>query len=236
MDTQRCIWMDAKAVEYQLCPLKHNCDACDFHKEMLQGCRAHTGATSSALMNLRDPEPDLIQFHPGLQYINGHYWYKRIGAGKIRIGLNAFVWQLFSSTHHVLMPALETLLVKEQCFSWLVLESGIVYLKSPFPGRVTAINPIFAPESNLNPPYFLLPESELWFLELQVDDDSFRSIQILAQDAYLEVVTHDQERLRTLTDSTADKVEYSLSRISQLSKHDFGRYLRQISEGRILIC
>lgn len=236
MKSQRCIWMDAKAIEYQLCPLKQNCDACDFYQEMLGGHRSHPAGANTALINLRDPESTLAQFHPGLQYIPGHFWYKRTGAGRIRLGIDAFLWQIFSSARKVLMPAMDTDFAIDQCFSWLLVEGGLVYLKTPFRGRVSGINEIFSERSKVNTPYFLLPEPELWFIELQLFEEDFQGPKILSHNEYIAMIEADQGRLQSLTHPEFDPGSHSLSRISQLTKQSLGRYLHQIGENRILIC
>jgi len=236
MDTTRCIWMDAEAVPYQLCPLKQNCDSCDFHKEMMAGCQGHFSRRNTALMTLRDPDEVLIQFHPGLQYIPGHYWYKRTGSGKIQIGLDAFIWQILSSTHEVLAPSTNTFLAKNQCFSWLLIKGGIVYLKTPFKGTVININPVFHSGSPLNPSLFLSPEPDLWFMELEVSEEDVKSCDTYTKQGFIDQVKHDHEKLQLLSENPQEETSFSLSRISQLTKQDFAAYLRIIGDGRILIC
>jgi glycine cleavage system H lipoate-binding protein len=236
MDTTRCIWMDAEAVPYQLCPLNQNCDSCDFHKEMMAGCQGHFSRRNTALMTLREPDEVLIQFHPGLQYIPGHFWYKRTGAGKIQVGLDAFIWQILSTANQVLAPASNTYLAQNQCFSWLLINGGIVYLKTPFEGTVMETNPAFHSGAPLNPSLFLSPEPDLWLMELETSEEMIKSYDVYTKQGFIDQVSQDQTRLRQLSETPQEETSFSLSRISQLTKQDFAAYLRIIGDGRILIC
>ena len=236
MDTRPCIWMDAKAVEYQLCPLKGNCDACEFHQKMVLGCQSHSTRVGSALMNIRDPDEALIEFHPGLQYLPGHFWYRRTGMGKIRIGVDGFIWQLFPSTTQVLLPSVETEVLENQCFSWLLIEGAIIYVKAPFKGRVTATNPLFTKTAALNPQLFLSPNSDLWFIEIACEDSIIKALDSLTHKDFYKITQADQSLLKRMTATQAMEGVFSLSRISQLTKQQLSEYLRKVSDGRILIC
>jgi len=234
MDTQKCIWMDAGVVEYQLCPLKQNCDLCDFHKEMIRGCRTSTHEPSKTKLTLRSPEASVAQFLPGLQYLQGHFWYKRVAAGRVRIGIDAFLWQLFSFTHKVIIPRSGGDLIKDQCFGWLILDGGIIYLKTPISGKITAVNPYFEAENIPGPQHSSTPENELWFLEI-AEDDPLGKVS-LNKEQYFTQIQQDCRDFKelNLTEHQADTP--APPRISQFDKHNFTKYLKSISNNRAFIC
>ena len=234
METQKCIWMLAGSVEYQLCPLKQNCDQCDFHNKMLRGGRQGQ-AGEPVTMVIRNPEPSLIQFTAGLQFLHRHFWIKRTGEGKVRIGVDAFMWQILSSVQKIVSAKVNSHLVQNQCFTWFQLRDGIIYLRTPIPGKILQINPLFNAERILDTHLYLSPEEELWFVELELEESS-NEVAFLSKDAYLEQVTEDIALFNDLRASSTDGTSPVIAQRSLMSKKEFSFYLQKTSDSLIYIC
>ena len=226
--------MEAGAVEYQLCPLKQNCDLCDFHKEMIRGCRTDFPKSTSAKLGLRYPDDSVLQFQPGLQYLNGHFWYRRIAAGRIRLGIDAFLWQLFSLVQKVITPKSKSILIKDQCFSWLVLAGGIIYLRTPIPGEIMEVNPFFQTGEIKDSHLYLAPESELWIMEME--ESEHENYDCLSQDRYFAQARQDCDKFNKLVKGYGHSENFIPPGISRLKKSDFSKYLRSISNDHAFIC
>jgi len=234
MDSQKCIWMDAGAVEYQLCPLKLNCDLCDFHKEMIRGCRTHSSRSVSTMLGIRCPDDSVVQFQPGLQYLEGHFWFKRIAAGRIQLGIDAFLWHLFSSFHRLLTPKNTPVLIQDQCFGWLLLEGGIIYLRTPIAGKVVAVNPFFLAEEIKDTHLYLAPEHELWIVELEVSTpNKFTS---LSRDQYTSQAKEDCSKFENINRVQDDSELSTRFRYPRMDKREFSKYLLMISDNHAFIC
>lgn len=235
MDTKKCIWMDAGAVAYQLCPLKQNCELCDFHKEMVRGCRTHSIARKASLVTMKVPEESVIHFVPGLQYLPGHFWYRRIADGKIRIGIDKFLWQLFSAAQKVVTPEDKTTLRANQCFAWLLLGGGIIYLRTPIPGRILGSNPLFLNQDIEDAHLYLSPEPELWLLELEVSDLS--GFENLTREKYINQTQHDYRRFKALKSPENLRSQAPIfPGAAEITRNEFSKYLRAISDNQIYIC
>ncbi len=235
METRKCIWMDAGAVEYQLCPLKQNCELCDFHKEMARGCRTHSREGNVSQVNVKAPSESALNFIPGLQYLPGHFWFKRVADGRIRVGIDAFLWQLFSSIHKVVTPEDKTILIQNQCFSWLLLGSGIIYLRTPIPGIIIRTNPIFLEQTLEVPHLHLSPESDLWLIELEVGD--LVGFEYLTKDQYLNQTRDDCQRFRNLNSPREQDSQIPIRPgVTEITRNDFSKYLRAISNNQIYVC
>jgi len=109
-------------------------------------------------------------------------------------------------------------------------------LKTPFQGTVIDTNPVFHSGAPLNPSLFLSPEPELWLLELETSEEMIKAFEVYTKQGFIDLVAQDQARLRQLSETPPEETDFSLSRISQLTKKDFAAYLRIIGDGRILIC
>ncbi|MEA3287052.1 MAG: hypothetical protein U9Q77_06720 [Candidatus Marinimicrobia bacterium] len=234
MDSQKCIWMEAGVVDYQLCPLKQNCDLCDFHKEMIRGCRTQFSESTSAKIGLRYPDDSVLQFQPGLQYLDGHFWYRRTAAGRLRLGIDSFLWQLFSSIQKVITPKNGSILVQDQCFSWLLLEGGIIYLKTPIQGQILEINPFFQTGEIKDTHLYLAPENELWILELEESEQ--QKYHSLSKDQYFAQAEEDCNKFHKLIQTPGSPEQFTHPRTSHLTKNDFSKYLQSITDNHAFIC
>ncbi|NQV14613.1 hypothetical protein HQ531_04075 [bacterium] len=232
MDTKKCIWMEAGAVEYQLCPLNQNCDLCDYHKEMTNGFRPRITHSDGAKINFWVPGSATTQFIPGLQYLSGHFWIKRVASGQIRLGIDAFLWRLFSSVYKVVTPKIRTDLADKQCFSWLFLNGGIIYLRTPVPGQIIETNPLF--QEDVIQDSHLYPTSDLWLLGLEEHGKS--QLEFLSKEKYLLQTGEDCMKLKSYfpVDQESDKI--SIIGNHQLDKSEFSSYLQAISFNHAFIC
>ncbi len=234
MNTEKCIWMESGSVEYQLCPLKQNCDLCDFHKEMIRGSRTHSPQTKASVISLRAPHTSTIQFTPGLQYLPGHFWYKRVADGRIRLGIDSFLWQLFASIKNVVTPENKTILVEDQCLCWLVLDGGIIYLKSPVPGKTVLSNTLFYNQPIEDSHLYLSPEPELWLVEMEITEAI--KLGYLSKEEYLTQTNLDCVKFNKLIHSETDSQQFPPAQKSLLNKAEFSKYLRTVSNNLAFIC
>ncbi|MBT4033422.1 MAG: hypothetical protein HOB84_01645 [Candidatus Marinimicrobia bacterium] len=234
METHKCIWMDAESVDYQLCPLNQNCDLCDFHKQMMRGCRPGKTAESTTI-DIRKPEATVIQFTPGLQFLNRHFWIKRTGKGKVHLGIDAFLFQILSSVQKIITPKNNSLLVQRQCFAWLQLEDEIIYLRTPIPGRIIHTNPLFDSKQMQDTQLYLSPEEDLWLLELELDEGSLE-IEFLCKDDYMNQAKKDIGRFDKLLEPAKEATPHTLIRRSQLDKKAFSKYLLDVSDNLAYVC
>lgn len=234
MGTQKCIWMDAESVEYQLCPLNRNCDQCDFHQQMMKGYRRGADIQDNALI-IRTPELAFVQFTPGIQFIHRHFWIKRTGKGKIHLGVDAFMWQILASVQKIISAKVNTSLLKGQCFSWLQLRDEIIYLRTPLAGKILRTNPLFDVERLVDTHIYLSPEESLWFIELELEDPESH-MNVLSKDLYLEQSREDFFRFKELGDGPEKEKSHALVRRSLVSKNKFSKYLLDVSDNLIYVC
>ena len=226
--------MDAKSVEYQLCPLNQNCDLCDFHKQMLRGCPSGE-RTDSTFIDVRHPEISVIQFTPGLQFINHHFWIKRTAKGRVQLGIDAFLMQLLSSVNKIITAKRNTLLVQNQCFAWLQLEDEIIYLRTPIAGCITQTNPLFDGKQIQDTHLYMSPEEDFWLVELELGKNT-PDIKSLNKDDYLNQTERDIDQFHKLLHTDGDSSPQISLRRSKLNKKDFSKYLLNVTDNLAYIC
>jgi len=227
--------MEAGVVEYQLCPLKLNCDLCEYHKEMTSRLRPHSLEANQKKIKLGIPEAQITQFTPGLQYLNRHYWIKRVGSGRIRLGIDSFLWHIFSSVQNIVTPKLNTTLHSRQCFSWLQLEGGIIYPRTPIAGQIITVNPQLNANPRQDTHLYLNPEEDLWLVELAIAEQLSQD-ECHSKETYLKQTHEDLNRLNQIITTQDGQKTLALPRHALLCKSTFSKYLLSISDSMIYIC
>jgi len=232
--TPRCIWMDAKAVEYQLCPLKQNCDRCDFHQRMMKGGQ-HAPSKDPAVVQVRKPEAAVLHFTPGIQYLHRHLWIRRSGETRVQLGMDTFLWQIFSTVQKVITASKGTELHSGQCCTWLQLKDQIIYLRTPAAGRIVQTNPLFDTESIHDHHLYLEPEAELWFIEMDTPIDALLP-HYHSKEIYLQQVNQDVRRFDRFSGDLGESSHVNGLRSSHLDRRSFTDFLKEISDNLVFAC
>jgi glycine cleavage system H lipoate-binding protein len=179
-DSMRCcIWMSAGLVAYKLCDRDYDCESCPFDAAM-RGTEATT-RHSNGSETLPPPFPADRWYHPA------HLWVRRAGAGRVRIGLDAFAAQLITNLDHVLLPPPGTPVRRDAPLCWIHDDGQVVPLRSPVTGRilVTHARLRHQPELLTDDPY-----GEGWMFEIRLRED------VGGQDGALLTATVARDRAR----------------------------------------
>ena len=88
----RCIWMDAEVIDYHICQLEYNCDACELHQRITNPKQSTIDKTSIITINIEDPQTD--SFQPGVQYYQNHIWIKHISMNQVHVGVDNIFFNL----------------------------------------------------------------------------------------------------------------------------------------------
>lgn len=203
---QKCIWMEAGAVEYQLCPLNLNCEKCDFYAEMASGCRLPVVAdTSHKYIAFRKPKLKDMTFHPGYQYLPGHFWFKHMAKNQIRVGMDDVLWSMVCPPEGIIFTDPGTQIQKDSCFAWIIISHGIVYLKMPLEGRVIANNPQMVDKNLKLSELRYTAVEDKWLLDLEANEEDLQSIAWLTQKEYIDLVSKDCETIYQTVDNNYSK-------------------------------
>jgi len=198
--------MEVGAVDYQLCPLNLNCDKCDFYSEMAQGCHhAIAQKTTPSYITFQKPRPEGITFKPGYQYLHGHFWFKHIARNRVLVGIDDILWKMFCPPKAIILSDPGTQILKENCFAWVIIPHGIVYLKMPLSGRVLNHNPLITENNNQLSELKYVDAEAKWFLALEVDEKELQTFESLTKQEYIDRVKADCERIyQTVSGMYAD--------------------------------
>ena len=156
-----CVWMSAGLVAFKLCDREGECEGCPFDRAM-RGLAPEPQPAIRTSEHLPAPWsfPDDRLYHPG------HGWARAMGAGRLRLGVDALVARLWSEPSGVILPALGSRLDAGETACWLEDGPELLPIPSPAGGTVVARNAAVLAEPGL---IALQPYEAGWLFEMDKD-------------------------------------------------------------------
>ena len=194
--TQKCIWMEAGVVEYQLCPLNLNCEKCDFYHKMSHGCNQPTDPViNQKFITFQKPKIENCGFQAGYQYLPGHFWFKHVAKNRVLLGMDDILCKMVCPPEGIIQADPGTHLQKGNCFAWIIIPNGIVYLKMPITGLVLAHNPILTMPGQRFKDLRDTPIEDKWLLSLEIDRAELSLTDSLTKKEYMVHALEDCENI-----------------------------------------
>lgn len=197
-DPNRCVWMSAGILSYQLCERDMDCDRCPLdaalrHHFARPGAPADPPAAGAAERVSdpaagapRRPAPRDGELPGDRHYGRRHTWFQlrpgRAGASaRGRIGLEPRLAALLMDPREVVLPGVGERVTAGGALTWLVTDGGTLAIPAPAAGLIVAANSRLARQ-----PHLLTqdPLGEGWILDLESSDEEIREAGLLtASDA-----------------------------------------------------
>lgn len=156
---QRCVWMTAGIVSYQLCDKEFDCDHCPIDAAMKNQIKKEPTQKGKYI--------GLIQKLPEeLLYSQNHCWLKVIDSTTVQIGIEPELASMFHMPKAVILPFSGAQIRQRESCLWIVMEGGALPFSSPLDGTVIAIN-----RRVVDDPLLLSHQKSdgLWLFTLKVD-------------------------------------------------------------------
>jgi glycine cleavage system H protein len=136
---QKCVWMTAGILSYQLCDRKFDCDHCPLDSA-LRTFPLRASATESPSRATQSTSAQRKNLLPGFLYSRKHCWVKPGDGTDVRIGLEPLLASLLQGSKTVVLPSVGDQLQADKACAWIVLEGGTLPILSPMDGEVTRTN------------------------------------------------------------------------------------------------
>jgi glycine cleavage system H protein len=164
-EEQRCVWMNAGLLTYQLCDRDLDCESCPLDVAL----RAHFGHAGTAASAEAPPTPP-TSLPADRRYSDHHCWVKAEGKGlprTARIGLEPALAAALPGVRGVVPPLPGDTARQGDVHFWLVTDGGTFPLPAPLGGRLLGVNPALADEPQL---VTSRPLDEGWLYEMAIED------------------------------------------------------------------
>ncbi len=136
---QKCVWMTAGILSYQLCDRQFDCDHCPLDSA-LRTFPLRATATEGSSPAAAPASAQRKNLLPGFLYSRKHCWMKAGDATDVRVGLEPMLASLTRGAKTVVLPSVGDQVQAGKTCAWIVLEGGTFPIVSPLDGQVTRTN------------------------------------------------------------------------------------------------
>jgi glycine cleavage system H lipoate-binding protein len=135
-EEQRCVWMTAGVLTFQLCDRDFECDTCPLDAAMRMHCKQPQLEERKQEIGSRRVGTTL---RPEYDYTSNHCWLRKRNGGVVRVGLEPGLAALLTPKA-IAFPSRGDQLAQNQICLWIVTEGGTFPLLSPVNGTVLTTN------------------------------------------------------------------------------------------------
>jgi glycine cleavage system H protein len=191
---ERCVWMKAGIVPYQLCNQKCDCDVCDIDAAI----RLFFPYGKTA----RVPFKTTSRIHAlptqNYRFSRNHWWATRTAEGILRMGIEAGLIQALPTIKGIVLPSARVQLTPGQVGMWLVLDGATLPLEVPVGGTVLEVN-----QQVIAEPWLLSldPFENGWVLEMETGNRPADEVALLPVEQAQSRYAADREHFRSALSS-----------------------------------
>jgi glycine cleavage system H lipoate-binding protein len=171
-ETERCVWMTAGILTYQIFDRQFDCDQCPLDQAMRMHLVHKEGRLAKAPWDASMIAPQ----SETCRYSNGHCWVEHVGTDLVKIGIEPMLAGCLVSAKAVVFPSMGQEIKRNDPLCWIVVDESTLQLHSPVDGNIHAIN------VNLldNPQQICDPTIDSpWLLQIRTDGHGFSSSTLL---------------------------------------------------------
>ncbi len=182
---QRCVWMSAGVLSYQLCERGFDCDHCPLDAA-LRTRFARNGVDAPADAERPLQPTGRTRLPADRLYSRGHTWVKpmrrsRDGRRTVAcVGLEPGLAAALLAPKTVVLPAVWDRLQRRHHHAWIVMDGGTLPIEAPTDGAVTAIHHELAGEPKT---LARAPLGEGWLLEMELTDAELKAGRLMTAEA-----------------------------------------------------
>jgi glycine cleavage system H protein len=216
---QRCVWMTAGILSYQLCDRGFDCDNCPLDAAM----RKHYQAGRSSAVHAEQKSSGLTDLRNDYSYSLGHCWIRRRSESLVRVGIEPGLARALMAPKAVAFPSVGERVAKDQICLWIITEGGTFPVSSPLTGKVWAVNSLLTEKPHKLEQH---PYDQGWLFDLSVEGSVDEMEALLNDGQAAERFNRDDERLKELLHQALFKERPAVGP----TLADGGEMLRQVAD------
>ncbi len=191
---QKCVWMTAGILSYQLCERQFDCDHCPLDSALRTfPLRASDAEPIRATVQSNPLEKKKLS--PGFLYSRKHCWVKPNEGTKVRIGLEPHLASMLLGSKTVVLPSVGDQVQTNKVCAWIVLEGGTLPIVSPLDGEVCRTNALLVdqPHDIRDDPF-----DRGWLFEATTSEEIFNLSFLFRMGEANRIYTDDENRFQAL--------------------------------------
>ena len=188
----RCVWMTAGVLQYQLCDREYQCEECPLDSAIRRQVRPPAaGADAPHTRPSAAQEPALRE---GCRYSRNHCWIQTVAPRLLRVGIEPGFAKVIGRPKAVVLPPHAQAVHSGQTCAWIVTTGGTLPLEAPVGGSVQTANPLLRESPHLLRQH---PCDEGWLYELAGDEHGLEAASLVSPDRIAEIYAADESRFLT---------------------------------------
>lgn len=195
---QKCVWMTAGILSYQLCDREFDCDHCPLDSAI----RTFPDRTSIDHRPANIAAGGSKPLMPGYLYSRKHCWTKPTDTNTVRVGIEPLLASMLLNARTVVLPSTGDRVKADSVCAWIVLEGGTLPITSPIDGDILRTNAMLVdqPHDILDDPF-----ERGWLFEVTTGEDIFNSSSLFRVAEASRHFNEDNKRFHTLVSTELRK-------------------------------
>jgi glycine cleavage system H protein len=218
---ERCVWMTAGILSYQLCDREFDCDGCPLDAAM-QMHFAHEHPRGKTQQPVETPSAGELHERDYL-YSRDHCWVKNVDPYVVRVGLEQGFASILLSPKAIALPSVGDKVRRSETCCWIILEGGTIPISSPVEGIIYAINANIYDEPHKLPTQ---PLTQGWLFEVQTQEEDLTSLALLTKTDVEKHYTRDMTRFNKMLKDSIKASHMSIG----ATLADGGQVLQDVSQ------
>jgi glycine cleavage system H protein len=197
---QKCVWMTAGILSYQLCERQFDCDHCPLDSAL------RTFPQHSVGDKVQDKAPgktrETGQLISGYLYSRKHCWIRSNEDSTVRVGIEPRFSSLLHNSKTVVLPSIGDPIQMSKACAWIVLEGGTLPISAPLDGTVTRTNALV-----VDRPFEIQddPFEKGWLYEVTTSEDIFNLSSLYRIAEADRIYREDEQRFHSLVSTDLKK-------------------------------
>src|SRR5512140_1095357 len=193
---QKCVWMTAGILSYQLCERQFDCDHCPLDSALRTFPQRASAEPIDAPKRANPPERKKLL--SGHLYSRKHCWIKSNEDATVRIGLEPLLASMLPGTKTVVLPSVGDRVQINKACAWVVLEGGTLPIVSPLDGEVcrTNANLVDRPHDIRDDPF-----DKGWLFDVTTGEEIFNLSFLFRMGEADRLYVEDEKRFQTLVNA-----------------------------------
>ncbi len=188
---QRCVWMTAGILSYQLCDRSFDCDNCPLDAAMRKHYQSDQKARTAPEQRADGP----TNLRTDYSYTRRHCWVRRWSESLVRVGVEPGLARALVSPKAVAFPSVGERVAKDQVCLWIVTDGGTFPVSAPLIGEVWAVNSLLTEKPHMLEQH---PYDQGWLFDLSVEGSSDEMEKLLNAREAAESFNRDEDKLKEL--------------------------------------
>ncbi len=185
----RCIWMTAGVLQYQLCDRAFKCEECPLDLAMRHQVRSPAASADVSKTQLSAAHGTALR--EGFRYSRNHCWVLSVAPQSFRVGIEPGFSRVIGIPRAVVLPLKGQAVDSGRACAWIVTTGGTLPLEAPFGGSAMTTNTLLTESPHLLHQH---PFDEGWLYEVAASEHTLQQSDLVAPDRIAGTYAADETR------------------------------------------